>query len=80
MTRTVFCLVVVGLASCSGAKKKTVEDARPAPDPKTAAIQFPVEGKPVVSDAPADPEAAWRFLVSQVTDRRAEARACRRRR
>ena len=77
MTRTVFCLVVIALASCRAAKKKTVEDARPAPDPKTPAIEFPVKGKPVVSDAPADPEAAWRFLVSQVTDRRAEARALR---
>ena len=75
MTRTFLCLVVVALASCRGAKKKTGEDAKRAPDPKTAAIQFAVKGKPVVADAPADPEAAWRFLVSQVTERRAEASA-----
>ena len=77
MTRTLLCLVVVALTSCRGAGKKTVEDAKPAPDPKSAAVGFPVKGKPVVSDAPADPEAAWRFLVSQVTERRAEARAVR---
>ena len=77
MIRAFACLVVVALASCRGAREKAGEDAKPAPDPETAAVPFAVKGKPVVTDAPADPEAAWRFLVSQVTDRRAEARAVR---
>ncbi len=78
MTRLFLCLVVVvALASCRGAKKKTLEQAKTAPDPNTAGIRFPVKGEPVVRDAPADPEAAWRLLVSQVTERRAEARAVR---